>query len=78
MNFHIGNYLIELHPVLIIPTIICVAIIATSILAVIRIIQRAGYSGWWILITLIPGVNLLALWYFGFGPWPAISSNERP
>ena len=54
------------------------AVIATSIAALVRIVQRAGYSGWWILIVLVPGANLLALWYFGFGPWPALPERGSP
>lgn len=38
--------------------------------AYIRIIRRAGYSGWWILIGLVPLVNLVMLLIFAFKEWP--------
>jgi membrane protein DedA with SNARE-associated domain len=38
-----------------------------------RIISKAGYSGAWALVSLIPVVNLIALWIFAFAKWP----NER-
>jgi hypothetical protein len=38
-----------------------------------RIISKAGYSGAWALISLIPFVNIIALWIFAFAKWP----NER-
>ncbi|OGB25994.1 MAG: hypothetical protein A3I66_09800 [Burkholderiales bacterium RIFCSPLOWO2_02_FULL_57_36] len=38
-----------------------------------RIISKAGYSGAWALISLIPVVNIIALWIFAFATWP----NER-
>jgi hypothetical protein len=72
MSLHIGNYLVELNPIALILLLLPLAVIATSIAALVRIVQRAGYSGWWILILLVPGANLLAFWYFGFGPWPAL------
>jgi glycerol-3-phosphate acyltransferase PlsY len=35
-----------------------------------RIVSKAGYSGAWALITLVPIVNLIALWVFAFVRWP--------
>jgi hypothetical protein len=48
-----------------------------SVIAIVRIVQRAGYNGCWALIIFVPIVNMLALWYFGFGPWPADIRSER-
>jgi uncharacterized membrane protein YhaH (DUF805 family) len=76
MSLHIGNYLVELNPIGLILMLLALAVIATSIAALVRIVQRAGYSGWWTLIVLVPGANLLALWYFGFGPWPALPERS--
>jgi uncharacterized membrane protein YhaH (DUF805 family) len=36
----------------------------------IRIIQKAGYSGWWILITLVPVVNVVMYLVFAYSRWP--------
>lgn len=38
----------------------------------VRIIRRAGYSGWWALILLVPVVNLVMIWVFAFSTWPAL------
>lgn len=35
-----------------------------------RIISKAGYSGAWALVSLIPVVNIIALWIFAFARWP--------
>jgi len=36
----------------------------------IRIISKAGYSGWWVLTLLIPLVNLVMIAVFAFKKWP--------
>jgi len=40
------------------------------IAAYVRILQRAGYSGWMLLLAAIPFVNIVALFSFAFHPWP--------
>lgn len=35
-----------------------------------RIVSKAGYSGAWALLSLIPFVNIVALWIFAFAKWP--------
>jgi len=39
-----------------------------------RIVAKAGFSGAWSLLALIPLVNVVAFWVFAFVRWP----NERP
>jgi uncharacterized membrane protein YhaH (DUF805 family) len=34
------------------------------------IIRKAGYSGWWVLVTFVPLVNLIMLWVFALARWP--------
>ena len=36
----------------------------------VRIIRRAGYSGWWVLLAVVPLGNLIALAFFAFTEWP--------
>jgi uncharacterized membrane protein YhaH (DUF805 family) len=38
--------------------------------AYVRIIRRAGYSGWWILIGLVPLLNVVMFFVFAFKEWP--------
>ena len=37
----------------------------------VRILHRAGYSGWWVILAIIPLVNIIMLWIFAFSTWPA-------
>jgi uncharacterized membrane protein YhaH (DUF805 family) len=41
-----------------------------SIVATVRVITKAGYSGWWILISFVPFVNLVMFLVFAFSKWP--------
>lgn len=43
-----------------------------------RIISKAGYSGAWALVSLIPFVNIIALWIFAFAKWPNEPADRRP
>jgi MFS family permease len=36
----------------------------------VRIIRRAGYSGWWVLMALVPIGNIIMLCLFAFKEWP--------
>ncbi|HET9765051.1 MAG TPA: hypothetical protein VFR50_16125 [Casimicrobiaceae bacterium] len=36
-----------------------------------RIVNRAGYSRWWLLTMIVPVLNLIMLWVFAFADWPA-------
>jgi hypothetical protein len=35
-----------------------------------RILDRAGYSRWWVLTLFVPLLNLIMLWVFAFANWP--------
>lgn len=43
----------------------------------IRIIQKAGYSGWWFLTALVPVLNLAMLWVFALSTWPVERVGRR-
>ncbi len=34
------------------------------------IAKKAGFSGWWGILMIIPFVNLILLWFFAFKKWP--------
>lgn len=38
--------------------------------AYVNIVRRAGYSGWWVLIGLVPIVNVVMFMIFAFKEWP--------
>ena len=37
-----------------------------------RILNRAGYSRWWLLTLVVPLLNLIMIWVFAFAGWPAV------
>ena len=41
-----------------------------------RIMQHAGFSPWLSLLALVPVVNVIALWLFAFGRWPAVDGDR--
>jgi hypothetical protein len=54
-------------------TLIAIAIwIAILFPPCLRIVRRVGYSGWWALLIIVPGVNIIALWALAFIRWPAL------
>lgn len=44
-----------------------------------RILNKAGYSRWWVLVLLVPIVNIVMFWVFAFANWPNLESvsNEK-
>jgi hypothetical protein len=42
------------------------------------IIRKAGYNGWWILLYLVPLVNVVMLWVFAFANWPNLAKHQAP
>jgi hypothetical protein len=47
------------------------------LLAYVRIIQKAGHSGWWVLIGLVPLVNVVMFLVFAFSDWPVNRENAE-
>ncbi|WP_265520107.1 DUF805 domain-containing protein [Oerskovia flava] len=47
------------------------------VIAYIRIIQKAGYSGWWILVALVPILNVVMFLVFAFSKWPVVREVEN-
>ena len=41
----------------------------------IKILQKAGYSGWWCVLTMVPILNLILLWVFAFAHWPNLKEG---
>ena len=50
--------------------LLALAFFVAAIWANVRIVQKAGYSGWAFLLALIPFINIVALFVFAFRPWP--------
>ncbi|MCM2400816.1 hypothetical protein NBH20_06585 [Rhizobium sp. S153] len=35
-----------------------------------KILRKAGFSGWWVLLIFVPLANLIGLWVFATAQWP--------
>jgi hypothetical protein len=44
---------------------------------VVRILNRVGYSPWWVIIAFVPIVNLIGLWVLSFVHWPRVLENNE-
>jgi uncharacterized membrane protein YhaH (DUF805 family) len=66
-----GAALIQLLPLFVV-----VFVTPFLLWATIRISRRAGYSGWWSLLMLVPIVNVVVLWVFAFSSWPALTARS--
>ena len=40
-----------------------------------KILSRAGYSPWLVLILLVPIVNVIAIWLFAYANWPNLPNK---
>jgi hypothetical protein len=40
-----------------------------------QLFSKAGYSGWWSLLMVIPLANLIALYVLAFSDWPAMRNK---
>ena len=77
MSLYYADYRIDLPTTNVIVLALFIAQLVVTVTALVRIAQRAGYSGWWVLILLVPIANLLAFWYFAFGEWPATKPHRE-
>jgi uncharacterized membrane protein YhaH (DUF805 family) len=53
-----------------------IAILVIFLIAYIRIIQKAGYSGWWILVAIVPILNVVMFLVFAFSRWPVLRERD--
>ena len=42
----------------------------------LRIFRKAGLSGWWTVLMVIPIVNVAMLWVFSFMRWPGLEAAQ--
>jgi hypothetical protein len=53
--------------------LIMIPIWVVMIWAYVRIVQKAGYSGWNVLWAFVPIANIIAFLYFAFAEWPIVA-----
>ena len=56
--------------------VVYLAIAVLFLIAYIRIIQKAGYSGWWILVGIVPILNVVMFLVFAFSRWPVLRERD--
>ena len=52
--------------------IVYIAIAVIGVIATVKIVTKAGYSGWWVLIWLVPLVGFVFFLIFAFSDWPVL------
>ena len=57
--------------------LVVMAVLALFLVPFAKILQRAGRSGWWVILWLVPLVNIAGLWLFAFGRWPALDRQQH-
>jgi uncharacterized membrane protein YhaH (DUF805 family) len=66
------------HPMLGAPGLVVILLVVLILIwPSVRILHKAGYSGWWCLLAFVPLVNLVMLYIFAFGAeWPSQRRHE--
>jgi hypothetical protein len=57
--------------------LISLAILLVLMWPYVKIVQKAGYSGWHVLWMFVPIVNFVMLFVFAFSRWPIEEKVER-
>jgi hypothetical protein len=57
--------------------LIIVVIIILPVWFVAKILNKAGFSGWFSLLSLVPFLNIIALWVFAFVDWPNVDKKTE-
>ncbi|MDA8066267.1 MAG: hypothetical protein M0031_12345 [Thermaerobacter sp.] len=52
--------------------VVMLVLTVLNIIAWVRILNKAGYSGWWVLVGFVPVINLIMffVFVFAFVDWP--------
>lgn len=50
--------------------IVALAVWVIFLIGYLKIISKAGYSGWWVLIMFVPIVNVIMFLVFAYKEWP--------
>jgi uncharacterized membrane protein YhaH (DUF805 family) len=54
-----------------------VGLLVIYFLPITLIIRRTGYSGWWVLLVLVPFGSFVGLWMLALNRWPALEKNAH-
>ena len=53
-----------------------IGMIVAYFVALVRILNRMGYSGWWALLTFVPIRNIIGLWSLSKARWPGMDAKK--
>ena len=56
--------------------VVYLVIAVVGIIAAVKVVTKAGYSGWWVLITFVPLVGIVFVLIFAFSKWPVLQEVE--
>ena len=56
--------------------ILVVVVLFVYFYPAIKILHKAGYSGWWCVLWFVPLVNIIMLWVFAFASWPNLREGS--
>jgi len=56
--------------------IIIIFFIFVYVFPVVKILNKAVYSGWWCILAFVPLANLIMLWAFAFASWPSLRDQR--
>jgi uncharacterized membrane protein YhaH (DUF805 family) len=57
--------------------LIIIGVLAIYFIPIVKTLQKAGYSGWWSLIVLVPLVNIIMFYVFAFSDWPVLRGGAQ-
>ncbi|WP_086465600.1 DUF805 domain-containing protein [Oceanibaculum nanhaiense] len=52
------------------------AVFIVTIWASVRILDRIGHSGWWVLIGFVPVLNIAMIWALALQRWPIDDESD--
>ena len=56
--------------------IIVIVLLFAYLFPIVKILQKAGYSGWWCILMFFPFLNFIMLWVFAFASWPNLRDEK--
>ena len=57
--------------------VITLIVLFLLLFPVARILRRAGYSGWWSLVFVLPILNFIGIWVFAYIRWPNLPDEAE-
>ena len=57
--------------------LVWIVFLVISFIFYVKILNKAGYSGWFSLLAIIPLVGFVMFWVFAFLKWPVIREVEE-